>query len=405
MNTRSHTRGGHPAARLALVSIAAALAGSPLIAAVSVGDVQVGGFFSQGYLTTSNDVNYPAETSGGTADFRETALNASMPIGSKLRIGAQVFEYRLGDYGDDRIVLDWASIDYNVAPEFGVRAGRVKKPRGLYNEALDLDLVRPFVFLPMGVYDPRLRDFNASFDGGMLYGSLEAGKSGSFDYKAFYGTADISTKEGSGVADYLRNAGIFEPTDADLDATYGAWLFWNTPVAGLRVGLSYSVLDTVVSSGPFMPMPVLEGSIELPEYKNMIFSVEYLKDDWTFAAEYGRDWGDARIQVPGIGLDNLGETESVTWYLSAARRINERFEVGAYYSYFSAETAPAGEPDSQGDIAMSLRFDINEHVLVKLEGHYIDGQAHVFDTPSAPNPNRAADESFTLLAAKMTLSF
>ena len=46
-----------------------------------------------------------------------------------------------------------------------MRAGRVKMPRGLYNEALDVDAVRPFVLLPQSVYDNRLRDFNASFEG------------------------------------------------------------------------------------------------------------------------------------------------------------------------------------------------------------------------------------------------
>ena len=57
--------------------------------------------------------------------------------------------------------LDWAVADYNFRQEFGIRVGRVKYPKGLYGEALDLDVIRPFVFLPMSVYNPVLRDFSA----------------------------------------------------------------------------------------------------------------------------------------------------------------------------------------------------------------------------------------------------
>lgn len=402
MNTSSHTRGGRAAARLAFVLVATSSVASIASAAVSVGSAQVGGFFSQGYLTTSNDVNYPAETVDGTFEFREAALNASMPLGSKIRVGAQIFEQRLGDYGDDKIILDWASIDYNAAPEFGIRAGRVKLPRGLYNEALDVDLVRPFIFLPMGLYDPRLRDFNASFDGGMIYGSLEFGEAGSLDYKFFCGDMPVSVDEGSGVADFFRNSGLIEPTDASIDLTYGAWLFWNTSVSGLRFGLSYSVIDGLLASGPFTALPVAEVVVGVSKNERIILSAEYVTGDWTFAAEYGNESSPIEITVPMLGVNQEDEIDWSTWYISAARRIGEHVEVGAYYSQFHSE----GETiDQQDDLAASVRWDINEHVLVKVEAHFIDGQNRVFNTPSAPNPNRAANESFTLLAAKMTLSF
>src|SRR4051812_33196140 len=107
--------------------------------------VAVGGFFSQGYLYSSNN-NYPTADKGGTWDFREMAVNASTTLGAHTRVGAQVFAQRLGALGGDHAILDWAVLDYNVRQEFGVRVGRVKYPKGLYGEALDLDVVRPFAF-------------------------------------------------------------------------------------------------------------------------------------------------------------------------------------------------------------------------------------------------------------------
>lgn len=403
MMLSTHAVGGPKAVRSLVIASAVLLPAACIHGAIALGDAQVGGFFSQGYLTTSDDVNFPAGTDGGTADFRESALNFTMPLGAKLRVGAQVFEYRLGDYGDDRVVLDWASLDYNVAPQFGVRVGRVKRPFALYNEALDLDLVRPFVFLPAGIYDPRLRDFNASVDGAMIYGSLEAGAAGSIDYKAYYGDASISTRDGSGVADYLRNSQIMEPTAAGIESTYGGTLFWNTPVAGLRAGLSYAVMDTMRSRGVFVPFPVTEVTLDIDAYKRLGLSTEYLAGNWTFAAEITQDSGHVTIANPAVGLNNPSRTETINWYVSAARRLNERLELGAYHS--RSQSRSLEDDPSQADTALSVRVDVNEHVLVKLEGHYIDGTSQVFNTPSAPNPGLAGGQAFTLFAAKLTLSF
>ena len=107
-------------------------------AAVNVGDIQIGGFFSQGYMKSTHN-NFPVDTKDGTADFREMGFNASTNVGSRLRLGGQLFAQTLGKYGDDKVILDWAIADYNFRPEFGVRVGRVKYPRNLQSDALDLD--------------------------------------------------------------------------------------------------------------------------------------------------------------------------------------------------------------------------------------------------------------------------
>ena len=136
-------------------------------------------FASQGYIWNTGDNDYlGGDSSAGTYDFRDYAVNFSMAKG-KWRVGAQFYGQKLGPYGDDKMTLDWGSVDYQATQWFGARAGRVKMPRGLYNEALDLDFTRPFVFLPQSVYDARLRDFQASFDGGMIYGNVNLKKAGS----------------------------------------------------------------------------------------------------------------------------------------------------------------------------------------------------------------------------------
>ncbi|MGH8020003.1 MAG: hypothetical protein ACREIA_17335 [Opitutaceae bacterium] len=151
------------------------MAAPRLSASCTWNEIQLSGFLSQGFIHSSDNDYLGTESSDGDFDMREYAISGTRRFGSKWRVGAQVFGQRLGRFGHDTPTLDWAIVGYNMRQEFGVRVGRVKMPRGLYNEALDLDIARVQTILPQSVYDARLRDFNASVDGGMFYGNLTFG--------------------------------------------------------------------------------------------------------------------------------------------------------------------------------------------------------------------------------------
>lgn len=378
-------------------------------ASITLGNdrTQIGGFFSQGWLQSSGN-NYPFEAKDGTFDFREMAVNVSTTVGSHLRFGAQGFAQRLGGYGQDKVILDWAVADYNFRQEIGIRVGRVKYPKGLYGEALDLDLVRPFIFLPMSLYNPIMRDYNSSFDGAMLYGTLSLGRAGSVDYKAFYGNMPMSVDQG--VADYFNNAGLFKAPGVkqmELDYVYGGSLDCSTPVSGLKAHLSWSRMNGLNSGGDFAAVPFpLTVTISLPVMNYSTVGLEYVRNDWTFAAEFQRTEGDTVVNAPPILNDSRGKYGIDNYYLSAARRIAGRFEVGGYYSVATNRYPSAGASRAareMRDWALSLRCDVNEHLTVKLEGHLIDGRYNVFNTARTPNPTMKDDSSF--FAAKSTFTF
>ena len=371
--------------------------------------IQFGGFVSQGYLKSSAN-DYLGETSDGAADFREYAVNASWATG-KFRVGAQAFGQRLGEYGDDKIKLDWASVDYQPAQWFGVRAGRVKMPRGLYNEALDVDSVRPFVLLPQSVYDARLRDFNAAFNGAMVFGNAAVGRAGSVDYRAFYG--DIPMSIDSGASDYFNNDQPFPNTRIGMDAVYGGSVFWNTPAIGLRFGYSYSAFDQFsvdrIAYFGGATIPLVKSA---PVHHRHLFSAEYVWGDWVFAAEAGTEDSRSPVSTGGLPPTLTVEFDSKYYYVSVARRLNARVEVGAYISRSRDLTVLVPEvvgltlpPLEQTDYALSARFDLTDHLLFKIEGHYLDGAGKIFDTPSHPQPFARRDTSWTMVAAKMTFSF
>jgi hypothetical protein len=396
-------------------AIAVGLATAALACAsdLSWKDIQFGGFVSQGYLQSSAN-DYLGKTSDGTFDFREYAVNASFATG-KWRIGAQAFGQKLGYYGGDKIKLDWAMIDYQPAQWLGFRVGRVKLPRGLYNEALDLDAVRPFVLLPQGIYDNRLRDFNASFDGGMIYGNIGLKGAGSVDYRLYYGDTPIAID--SGASDFFNTDTPFQNIKIGIDSLMGGSLFWNTPVSGLRVGYSNTTFKDFDVNRRFI-IPAIHvdyvGFKNSERYSHHQFSAEYVKGDWTFAAEAAREYTRYHIGNPAIETNATAtkfvDYRSDAYYLSAARRINRWLELGSYVSFsrerFRHNTSAVIPPElKQTDYVLSTRFDLNDHLTFKLEGHYMDGAGKVFNTPAHPNPPASLDTSWTMLAAKVTYTF
>jgi hypothetical protein len=292
-------------------------------------------------------------------------------------------------------------------------------PRGLYNEALDLDSVRPFVLLPQSVYDARLRDFNAAFNGGMVFGNVGLKKLGSVDYRVFYGNIPIGTD--SGANDYFNNDLAAQCLEIKMDSVRGGSLFWNTPLTGLRVGYSYSSFEnlrstrraTIAFAPPPAPPQTVIGIKSTDSYDRHLISIEYTTGDWVFAAEAGREQAFYQVFISGAHLLDL-DFQSDYFYVSAARRITPWLELGAYYSYSrdkepiidNTSIANAVLPDlKQGDFALSARFDISEHLIFKLEAHYMDGAGKIFDTLAQPQPLADRDDSWFLFAAKVTYSF
>lgn len=397
-------------ARAVVAAAASLVVAGGLQAAISLGEnspVQIGGFFSQGYMI-SNHNNYPVETKDGTADFREMGFNASTTVGSHLRLGAQLFGQRLGKYGDDKIVLDWAVADYNFRPEFGVRVGRLKYPRSLHSDVLDLDVVRPFIFLPQSIYDSRLRDFQASFDGAMVYGSVTAGKS-TIDYKFYYG--DVPIKTDSGVADYFNTSSLYANPPGlkqiNMDSVRGTALGWNTPISGLRFGGTYSQVTNLFVAGPFRQVPTLTSSINLTKVEYYGGSVEYTTGPWTFTSEYFVNKLSSTLTLPSfIAPPSKSVGGYKAWYVSVARRLGRKFEAGTYYtetwnSYPSATALPSS--NQRRDWTLALRYDYSDHLLFKIEAHSISGTRDMFNVPGVSNPH--LKDSMSLFAAKTTLSF
>ena len=155
----------------------------------------VHGFLSQGFLLSEHN-NFYADTEDGTFQFNETGVNFLTNLTDRLHVGMQLFSRDLGDISNNEILLDWAYGDYRWKDEFGIRAGKIKVPYGLYNETRDIDAVRTGIFLPQSIYAETERDLFNSAYGIDVYGYLDLKSWGYLSYQAQYGGKDVTKDSG-----------------------------------------------------------------------------------------------------------------------------------------------------------------------------------------------------------------
>ena len=384
--------------RFVLAVSALALAASRPAAAAEMslpgelGQLQVHGFISQGFLYTS-DNNYLANSSRGSFEFTELGLNFTLQPMDRLTLGLQIFSHDLGPIGDYRATLDWYSVDYHWQDWLGIRAGRVKLPFGLYNDSSDIDSARTAILLPQSIYPAQNRDFLLAQTGFELYGYRGLGAAGGLDYRMYGGTIflDIRPQPGSPV------------TAVDLNVPFvaGGRLMWAAPVEGLRLGGSLQFLR--LETHLLVPSTPSQVAVNLPVML-WVASVEYTVRDLLLSAEYSR-WR-VRTESSNPSLVPEGLTFSERGYALASYRVNSWLQTGAYYSLLFPNVSRRGTlAGRQHDAALTLRFDINPFWLVKVEGHYMHGMAGLSSSLNGNQPLSSLHPDWALFAVKTTAFF
>ncbi len=359
--------------------------------------VALHGFVSQGaFVSTDND--YIGQSSRGSLELFEVGLNASSQLTSQLRAGVQIFARDIGIY-DEPPRIDWAFLDYRWKRQLGMRAGIIKMPLGLYNEYADIDAARLPILMPQGVYPTRNRDALLAHRGFSAYGETSLGVAGSVDYQAWVGTLGIPRS-----ALTLTGASLER---VDTKYVTGAQAFWHPPVEGLRVGATFLrasidfniVLDpasvTALAMAGLVPED-FNGRIVVSQRptSNVIASAEYVRGPWLLAGEYHRGFKRQRSTIPTI-LPTF-EEDAESFYGMIAFQATSKIQTGGYYSVLHLDVDDRRGHDPkyaenfhafQRDLSATLRYDVNEHWLWKLEAHFIDGTADL-SLADDPTPSR-----------------
>lgn len=371
--------------------------------------VEIHGFVSQGFLKSTSYNYLTNDANKGSFQFNEMGLNFSKQATDNLRIGAQLFARDLGDVANNKITLDWAYGDYRFKDWLGVRAGRIKSPVGLYNETRDADMLRACVILPQGIYNELNRDSMIALNGASLYGTIPMSKAGSLEYQALVGVGNMDTD--SGVGKHIKSSfGGVELSSYNTDTSYVGAVRWNTPLPGLAVKATY--WDSPASHMPLMSSVL--GSLNMDMHnKIQVYSAEFIWKDLTLLAEYQTVMSDYDIARTSTGATiRRGSNRAENYYLMGSYRLTKWLEAGAYYTEIFPDASDkngdrfsgAGQQNFwawQKDAALFTRFDINNYMILKLEGHYVDGAANVV---TVDNPTRN-DKNWWYFAAKVTFSF
>ncbi len=404
---------------LLLLSAAAVFADAPY-------KIDIHGYLSQGFLF-SNKNNYLAKTSKGSFHFNELGINFSTDINDKLRVGIQLAARDLGDLGNNKVMVDWVYADYHMRDWLGFRVGLIKMPIGIYNKTRDLDMLRPSILLPQSIYSETYRDTSKALKGVGVYGTLSLDSMGDISYELLFGSMNIDTN--SSIIKAAEARGDNKVEKYDVDTIYGGAIIWETPLEGLRVGVSHESITmdiygtltkdmTVpVSFPPFILTIAPKGAAvhsELLKLKETIYSLEFTHYNLIFAAEYFRFVQHYLFHIIGAPSQPI-DMDVESFYGSLSYRFSDFFQTGLYYSVFYRDrndrdgSESVFGPDFRGfqkDLCLSLRFDLNTQWVFKVEGHLIDGVGLCFNQDNLNEDGVPEyDRHWGLLAAKMTFMF
>jgi hypothetical protein len=396
----------------------------------------VSGFVSQGYLNTSENDYLVPRSVNGTAEYTEAAVTMVARPADRLRVGMQFLARNFGDTGNGTVVVDWAYGDYRYRDWLGVRGGKIKLPFGFYNEGRDVDMLRTTVFLPQSIYNEKMRDFILAYNGVGVYGNTEAGGWGEIDYHVYGGTLTVPDATRGFWHELYTEGGIdFEQEVAELvggaagypataefraidDETvsfpwvYGGALTWATPLEGLRLGATamrgqYNFrgnfrYDVLLDTGQPSGLPEFQVfTLELDETSDIdhiaVASLEYARDRWQLASEYYHE--------------RINDADGYGWYVQGGWQTTRRLALALTYGEVRADERYSTQGilpayySWQKDFTVSLRYDLNDHWLVKFERHFLDGVALAQRRSLAENLADPLAKSWGMYAAKVTFHF
>jgi hypothetical protein len=409
--------------KLVLLMALTALTVSLMASAAWAGKPVVHGIVSQGYLKSS-EYNYLIPSEQGSFAFNEVLLNVSATVSGNLRVGAQMMARNYGSQGNEDMVLDWAFGDYRFSDAFGVRIGKVKTPYGLYNQTRDVDMVRTAILLPQSVYTERYRDVMNGFEGIGIYGNLSVGSS-SVEYEGILGTVDMERT--SFFENLILNPAFTQiygsplPTfdfRTEAKSVYGGALRWNTPLEGLRVGGTVMAAEMDGSGLQVAPFGAFRPDVSLKVNTWYVLSAEYTRDALMLAFEFNRL--DADILLSGVTVPTgMAPPAPATveievedgdkrggWYGMGTYQVSDKVQLGGYYAkYYPDYNVREGEGFDyyQNDLALTLRYDVTDYWLFKLEGHFMSGTGDV-QTGDNPGVDRT-EENWNLFGVKSTFYF
>jgi hypothetical protein len=350
--------------------------------------VEIHGFVSQGFILTTGNDYIASDTTNGSFQLTEVALNLTREITDRLRFGIQAFAQNFALGGNFDLRADWFYIDYRWRDWFGVRVGRLKIPFGFFNDVNDVDSARVPILLPQSTYPIQGRSFLFAQTGFELYGFARSRSAGALDYRLFLGTIFIDPA-------ILVPPGAGAELQMNVRYVAGGRLVWETPLERLRFGLSaVAVHLDVTAFAAGMMIPIRNQSLL------SMASAEYAAGRLVLTAEYALWHTRQESPLPSSNFSGTSERS----YAMLTYRATSWLHPALYYAlYFrDVNNRDAGSETRQQDVALTLRFDLNNNLLLKAEGHLMEGTAGLVAPLSITLPPANPERLWGVFLLKVT---
>ncbi|HEX2060659.1 MAG TPA: hypothetical protein VHK90_07955, partial [Thermoanaerobaculia bacterium] len=227
---------------------------------------------------------------------------------------------------------DWAFYQHNVSERLSLKAGRVPLPLGIFNEAGGAAATSPFFRPANELYDRHYT--SKTLEGALASISIGDAEGWSFDVDGYGGQWKLDE---------------WDTNDrADARQAWGAQVWANSPIPGVRVGAGAYRCEVERSTG---------GAPS--DYFMLHASVDADLDRWRLATEY----------LSG-NLESYGRYRAA--YVQAGFQATARVSVHARASLARIELPINGHSvDStlSEDLGLSINYSLHPSVLLKLEGH------------------------------------
>jgi hypothetical protein len=369
-------------------------------------DYQVHGFASQAYLLSEGN-NYFGESTEGSHDFYEAAVNGSVVLGSGLLASTQVMvrDAGLTDTGKPR--LDYALLDWNAlqgaGSSAGIRVGRVKNAFGLFNDTRDVIFARPGILLPQSVYfdGAGLRGIFFSSDGAQLYGSTTLGR---HDLSVSFNGAlnrDFTRKERAVLLGNDPLGSIVE--DIRIRDLMFTQILDSYDGGRLTFGLSHARARIVLEPDPSFP---IDAELKARIY---VASLRYNAERFSVTGEYMYTRSKTYSNVLG---DSAGSSDG--GYVQLDYRVTPQWSTYARYdaTFSDADDRDGREAARSPGVDRYSRFahDLTVGASWKPDAHWgVWAEVHrIYGTATAPeldNPDGADDERWTLFTVMAAFRF
>lgn len=353
----------------------------------STGDLQIHGFASQAYISTSDNDVFGNSDDNGSFGFTEVGINALLRPLPRLQFSAQGLSRRAGEGTSATPRLDFALADYRLfsqdTNQFGIRVGRLKNPFGFYNDTRDVPFTRPSILLPQSIYFDRVRNVGLSADSVQLYGETSHSNFGSFSTQFGIIRPIVGTKDSE--ISLVGNA----PGDLEPDTSFIGRGIYETNDSRFRLALSGVWLNA--DYDPAQIDPLGPGSIQ---FTPIYVSAQYNAERWSLTSEYAlRHFRYKNFNDPF--LDSLTFTgESV--YFQGVYRFSPKWEGILRYDVlftdrkdrdgkeFADRTGRPSHSRFARDMTVGLRWNVTPSFMLRGEYHRVNGTAWLstLDNPS-----------------------